>query len=484
MNPAPQALDAAARAIDFARTNRARFIAELSEFVRFPSVSSIPNHAPDMQACASWLAAHLRTIGLPDVRQIRTSGHPIVLAQWRLEPDRPTVLIYGHYDVQPADPLDQWHSAPFKPVVYGDSLHGRGASDDKGQMFAHVKALEAWLKSAGSLPVNVVCLFEGEEEIGSPNLPRFLAANGDELSVDAAVLSDMPIPAPDRPALTYAMRGSLSVELEVTRRGQDLHSGNFGGAVGNPLHALCEMVARLHDSSGRIAIPGFYRRVRRVADAERAAMARDGPSDGQLLRDAGVEQGWGEPGYTLYERTTIRPSLSVNGLTGGYQGPGPKAVIPAKASAKVNFRLVPDQDPLDMDQLFRAYIERITPTGFRVAVRRQVSAKPVMLDRQGAVPRAAFAAYRRGFGTAPVFVRLGGTIPVVQLVREILGIPVVMMGFALPGDGMHGPNEKFRLGNFFNGIATSIHFLAELGRTAAAKHQGATSPHMLERAWA
>lgn len=462
-----------ARPLTHARLHQDRALRELMEFVRFPSISAQPRHAEAVRRCAAWLADHLRRIGLERVQVVPTRGHPLVYAEWRRAPGRPTLLIYGHYDVQPADPLAEWRTPPFQPTVRGDDLYGRGSCDDKGQLFAHVKALEAYLRTRGALPINVICLFEGEEEIGSPNLVPFLLRNRRALAADAAVMSDTRILAPDRPAITDAMRGALGLELEIQGPRHDLHSGNFGGAVHNPLQALCEIIARLHDSERRVAIPGFYARVRRWSAAERADMARTGPTDAEILRDARAEKGWGESGHTLYERTTLRPALTVNGITGGYQGPGGKAVIPARAMAKLSFRLVPDQDPCEIDRLFRQHIAQITPPSVRSTVRTNMLARPVLVDRRHPAIRAAAVAYRKGFGAAPVFVRSGGTIPIVNTFQERLGIPTVLMGFALPDDRMHAPNEKFHLPNFAHGIATCIWFLAEMG---AGRERGAPRP--------
>lgn len=323
----------------------------------------------------------------------------------------PTVLIYGHYDVQPPEPLDEWRTPPFESTVIGDSLHGRGASDDKGQMFVHVKALESCLRTTGELPVNVLCLFEGEEEIGSPSLSTFLDRHGEALTTDVAVLLDMPMLAPNRSAITESMRGALSLELEIRGANRDLHSGLYGGAIHNPLQALCEIVASLHDKAGRVRIPGFYNQVRDWSPRERAYMRAYGPSDAEILRNAGVEYAWGEPGYTLYERTTIRPALTVNGIFGGYQGTGPKAVIPNRAAAKFNFRLVPDQQLEEIEHLFRLHVARFTPSTVRSFVRRQSSAEPAVIDWRHPAMRAAVSAYRSGFGSTPVFLRSGGTIP-------------------------------------------------------------------------
>ena len=451
------------RALRYAQANRPRFVAELGAFVRFPSVSAQPKHAADVARCADWLAGHLRRIGMEGVTTVRTPRHPIVYAAWRHRPDRPTVLIYGHYDVQPADPLSEWTSPPFAPTLRGNDLYGRGTSDDKGQMFVHVKALEAYLQSVGALPVNVVCLFEGEEEIGSPNLAAFLDAHRRALAADVAVVSDMPILAPDRPAITYAMRGGLGLELEACGPSHDLHSGLFGGAIANPLQALCQVIAGLHDREGHVTLPGFYDRVRAWGVAERAAMARSGPCDADLLRDAGATQSVGEPEYSLYERVTLRPSLTVNGIVGGYSGPGGKAVLPSRALAKLSFRLVLDQTPQEIARLFRLHIARIALPGIQLSVRTHLMAQSALVDRDHPAIRAAVRAYRNGFGVTPVFIRSGGTIPVVSLLQERLRTRTVLMGFALPDDRMHAPNEKFHLPNFYNGIATSLWFLAAIG---------------------
>jgi acetylornithine deacetylase/succinyl-diaminopimelate desuccinylase-like protein len=455
--------DAPTHALAYARDHRQQSLTELKEFVRFPSVSAQPRHADDVKRCAQWLASHLRRIGLSDAAVIATPRHPIVHAVWRGAVARPTVLIYGHYDVQPPDPLAEWHSPPFDPTVRGQDLFGRGACDDKGQMFAHVKAIEAYLQTQRRLPVNVKCLFEGEEEIGSPNLVPFVARNTDPLAADVAVMSDTRMLAPNRPALNYSERGALYLELELCGPEQDLHSGNFGGAVRNPLQALCETVAALHDKADRIAIPGFYDDVRNWAESERARMACTGPSDAQILRDAHTADGWGESGYTLYERLTLRPALTVNGITGGYQGPGGKGVIPARARAKLSFRLVPDQDPRKIDRLFRAHIARIVPPTMRAEVRTLSGAKPALVDPKHPAMAAAALAYRKGFGAAPVLLRSGGTIPILSTFQEMLGIPTVLMGFALPDDRIHAPNEKFHIPNFYNGIKTCIWFLAAIG---------------------
>jgi acetylornithine deacetylase/succinyl-diaminopimelate desuccinylase-like protein len=460
------------RPLKYAQAHRERFVNELKDFIRFPSVSAQPQHFDALKKCAAWLAGHLQRIGMERVRVLPTRGHPIVYAAWQRAFGRPTVLVYGHYDVLPADPLREWRTPPFEPAVRGHDLYGRGACDDKGQLFAHVKALESYLRTEGALPVNVKCVFEGEEEVDSPNFAPFVTRNKRGLSASVAIMSDSRMLAPDRPAISYAERGSLRLELEVQGPGHDLHSGNFGGAVHNPLQALCEIVARLHDANGRVAIPGFYDDVRHWSPRERAYMAQTGPQDEEILREAEAKRGWGERGYSLYERTTLRPALTLNGIVGGYQGPGVKAVIPAHAMAKLSFRLVPDQDPHEIEGLFREHIVRTTPPEVSSTVRTLSAAKPALVNRDHPYVRAAAFAYRKGFGARPVFLRSGGTIPVVNTFQGILGIPTVLMGFALPDDRIHAPNEKFHLPNFYNGIATCIWFLAAVG----ARLQGVPGP--------
>jgi acetylornithine deacetylase/succinyl-diaminopimelate desuccinylase-like protein len=441
----------------------------LGKFLRFAAVAhGDPSVFTD---CARWLAQHLRRIGMRRVRIVTTMGQPVVLAEWLGDPGEPTVIIYGHYDVQPADPFDKWISPPFEPALRGDYLYARDASDDKGQLFAHVCAVEHLLRATGRVPLNVKFLIEGEEETGSPSLSAFVQQNRNDLSADFAVISDTCMLGMDRPAITYALRGSLDVEIEVTGQRGDLHSGNFGGAVYNPLQGLCEIVAKLHDAEGRVLIPSFYNRVRVISDAERDFMRRNGPSDSTVLAAAGAEAGRGDPGFGLYESTTICPALTVTGITGGYQGPGPKGVIPARGLAKLNLRLVPDQDPAKIDELLRAYIAKIAPPALRVRVVTQKRTRPVIVGLQHPAIRAAATAYSRAFGRAPVFLRSGGTIPVVDLFHRVLGIPTVLMGLALPEDNLHAPNERIHLPTFFKGIATSTLFLNEAAHSASPQKQ-------------
>jgi acetylornithine deacetylase/succinyl-diaminopimelate desuccinylase-like protein len=449
------------RAVSYARRHRSRFVAELKEFVRFPSVSNQPQHAHDLRRCALWLASHLRRIGLDRVRIIPTSRYPIVYATWQRARGRPTILIYGHYDVQPPEPLSDWKTPPFEPVIRGENLYGRGACDDKGQLFTHVKALESYFKTGGKLPVNVKCIFEGEEEMGgSPGLASFVRRNQAALRADAAVMSDTRMLGPGRPAIGYAQRGNLRFELLVRGPHHDLHSGNFGGIVHNPVQALCEILADLHDADGRVTIPGFYDKVREWSANEREYMAKTGPKDEDILQPAGLSKEWGETGYSLYERITIRPALTFNGISGGYQGPGIKTVIPGHALAKLSIRIVPDQDPREIETLFRDHIARVTPANVSATVRTLAISYPALVPRNHPALQAASFAYRKGFGTQPVFLRSGGSVPAASIFQKALGIPTVLMGFALPDDRIHAPNEKFHLPNFYRGIETSIWYLA------------------------
>lgn len=460
------------RALNYARRHRSRSVTELKEFVRFPTVSIQPQHAPDLRRCAAWLASHLRRIGLEHVRVVATGRHPIVYASWLHAPGRPTILIYGHYDVQPAEPLAEWRSPPFEPVVLGNNLYGRGACDDKGQLFTHIKAMEAYLKTERRLPVNVKCIFEGEEELGgSPGFDSFVSRNRNALRADAALMSDTRMLGPGRPALGYSQRGNIRFELEVRGPQQDLHSGNFGGAVHNPLQALCEILAGLHDSSGRVTIPGFYNKVREWSPEEREFMAKNGPKDLEILRDARVPKPWGETGYSLYERVTIRPALTFNGIGGGYQGAGVKTVIPARALAKISIRTVPDQDPKELEAQFRRYLAEVVPPSVSVAIRTLSASNAALINRNHPALRAAALAYRKGFGFSPVFLRSGGSIPAASIFQKALGIPTVLMGFALPDDHIHAPNEKFHLPNFYRGIETSIWYLAEAAKISGVGRQ-------------
>jgi acetylornithine deacetylase/succinyl-diaminopimelate desuccinylase-like protein len=450
--------------LDAARAGQARFLEDLVELVGFASVSADPGCAGQVGACARWLARRLAAAGLEEVEVAPTAGHPAVLAAWRRRPGAPTLLVYGHYDVQPAGPPGAWRSAPFRARRHGEHLYGRGASDNKGQLLAWVATLEAWLGATGRLPVNVVCLFDGEEEIGSPNLPPLLERRRPALAADAAAASDTRMLGPRRPAITYGLRGSLRAELELRGPPVDLHSGTFGGAVHNPLEVLAGLVAGLHDRSGRVAIAGFYDPVGEVPPAERAALARDGPSDAELRQLAGVGRTAGEPGYTLYERTTIRPALTVSAIAGGHPGRGARAIIPASARAVLEARLVPDQRPVAVERLLRRHLAGSVPPTVTARMRVTARSHPVVIERDHPAVRAAAAAYRRGFGAPAVLLRSGGSIAAIGMLAEVLDLPAVLMGFALPTDRLHAPNERVHLPTLRRGVDTCIWFLAALAQ--------------------
>jgi acetylornithine deacetylase/succinyl-diaminopimelate desuccinylase-like protein len=471
-------VNGAAAALAYARAHRDRTLRRVEELVRIPSISAEPDRAGDVRRCAELLAGLLRHIGLYRVRVVPTGRHPLVYGEWCRLPGRPTVLVYGHYDVQPVDPLGAWRSPPFEPTRRGDDLYGRGASDDKGQLCAHLAAVEGWLCGAGRLPVNLRCLLDGEEEIGSPSLAGFLRRSGRRLGADVAIISDTRMLGPGRPAITVGLRGLLNLELQVRGPRTDLHAGTFGGAVHNPPQALAELLAGLHDGAGRVAVAGFYDQVRHWSRAERQLLAAAAPSDRAVLRQAGVARGWGERGWSLHERTTLRPAITVNGLGGGYQGQGSKSVIPAMASAKLGIRLVPDQDPAEVDRRLRRHLARATPATVQTTVRTGSQVPPVSFDAAHPAMEAASAACWRGFGTRPAFLRSGGTIPAAGVLRTRLGIPVVLLGLALPDDRAHAPNERFHLPNLWRGIDTLIWFLLRVAQLEMPVVDRLSVPHL------
>ena len=435
---------------------------QFRQLLSFPSVSSSAARRGAMRDCALWLRSELQRLGAENARLARARHHPTVLGRISGPPGAPRVLIYGHYDVQPAESLAEWRSPPFRPTLRDGFVYARGASDDKGQLFAHLKAVELLQAVLGQLPVTVSFVIDGEEEIGSPGLARALSAASAELESDVAVVSDMPVLAPDRPSLTYALRGDLYLDVEVSGPSGDLHSGNFGGAVQNALSALVDALSRLHRADGTVAASGFYDDVLSVSRSERAYMRRVGPKSADVRHEAGGAALAGESGYSAYERSTIRPSLEISGVRGGYGGRGVKGVIPAHAVAKLDIRLVPRQDP---DRIHRGVFEllaRRLPAGMRLRTRERMRVPPVVLNRNHPAQRAACRAYRRAFGKAPVFTRLGGSIPVVSLLANRLRLPTVLLGLALPQDAAHAENERFSLAMLERGIWTSAALLQEL----------------------
>lgn len=448
---------------DYAREHAGDFRAQLHDFLRIPSVSTLPERADAVKAAADWLAANMRAAGIQNVEILPTDGHPAVYGDWLdAGDDKPTVLVYGHYDVQPAEKGDGWTSDPFEPEERDGKLYARGASDDKGQMFAHVKAAESLLKTDGALPVNVKFLFEGEEEIGSPHLGDLLRTYRDRLSADVCVISDSGILSEDQPSIVYALRGLVALEIIVQGPGTDLHSGMFGGAVHNPVQALATILGKLHNDDGSVAVPGFYDDVLALTEDERAELAKTDFSDDQWNAMTGAPRPWGDPNFTIRERIGARPTLEINGMAGGFYGEGVKTVLPARALAKITCRLVADQKPEQVFACIRDYVGQIAPPTVRVEVRKlKGSGEPALVDIHTPAMQAAVRAYEKGWGRAPVFMREGGSIPIVVDFQKELGAPVVLMGFGLNTDGAHGPDEHFIVSMFHKGIDTIIHYLHE-----------------------
>jgi acetylornithine deacetylase/succinyl-diaminopimelate desuccinylase-like protein len=452
-------------AVAFATQNRARFLAELKDLLRIPSVSTLPEHARDCRRAAETLAAELKRIGMENVRLIEVQGgHPLVYADWLHAAGKPTVLVYGHYDVQPPDPLDEWISPPFEPTERNGNLYARGAVDDKGQVWIQMKALESLLAEGGKLPLNVRVLFEGEEEVGGEGIAAFVASKPPELKADFALVCDTELFAPGLPTLCVGLRGMIYTELEVRGAKTDLHSGMYGGAAPNPFVALAQIIARLKDENGHILIPGFYDDIV-PPSAEELAAWRSLPFDEEEYRiaEVGSKQLVGESGYSVLERTWARPTLDVHGMPGGFVGAGAKTVIPAKALAKVSMRLVPGMTPARSFALYKSYVEDIAPPGVEVDVRLIHTGDPCLVPTDNAYIRAATRALREVWGRDTVFIRSGGSIPIVGDFARHVGIPTVMMGFGLPDDNLHAPNEKFNLKNFEIGIVSTIRFLEEAG---------------------
>ncbi len=448
------------QAIGYAREQRPRFLGELMELLRIPSVSTSQEYASDVTRAARWLADHLGALGLQS-RVEATDRHPIVRADWLGAPQRPTILFYGHYDVQPPDPLALWHHPPFEPVVDGESVYARGASDDKGQLFAQIKAVEAILRTKKELPVNVKFVLEGEEEIGSPSLASYLRKKRKALAADAALVSDGAFFAPGVPTITTGLRGLLYTEIEVTGAKFDLHSGQYGGVAPNALGALAEIVAGLKSRRGRVRIPGYYARVRPPDGAELQAWDQLRFDEAALDAEIGIEALGGEEGFSFFERAWARPTLDVHGMSGGFTEAGMKTVIPGAATAKISMRLVPDQRPERVFLQFSRFVRRIAPPGVGVVVRHVASTPPVVVSTETPAVQAAARALEGAFGRPPVYTRSGGSIPIVAGFSSLLGVPTVLMGFGLPDDNLHAPNEKFSLGNFHGGIEAVVRFLYE-----------------------
>jgi acetylornithine deacetylase/succinyl-diaminopimelate desuccinylase-like protein len=448
--------------VDFINISRDRYVEELKQYLAIPSVSALPEHAPDVRRCAEWTADELRRIGLQNVSLLETPGHPIVYGDWLSAPGAPTVLFYGHYDVQPVDPLDLWTSPPFEATVRDGEIYARGAADDKGQVFMHMKAVEAHLGKEGRLPINIKFFIEGEEEVGSAHLDDYIRAHREDLGADVVVISDSPMFDRGIPSICYGLRGLAYVQVDLRGTTSDLHSGSFGGAVANPAMVLAQVLAQMKDRSGRVKIPGFYDDVRPLSDAERAEWKKLPFNETKYRKELGAPRLFGETGYSTLERVWARPTFEVNGLLSGFTGDGAKTVLPATAMAKASMRLVPDQAPETIAKLFEAYLRKVCPKTVELTVTHMHGGKPWMTEFDNKYVRAAGRAIELGFGQRPVFNREGGSIPVVSTFQEELALPSVLFGVGLPDENAHAPNEKLDLGNFHNGIIASAYLYQEL----------------------
>ncbi len=450
-------------ALAYAKNHQDRYLSELKEFLSIPSISTLSEHEPDIRRAAEWVAKQLHGMGFDKVELMPTGGHPVVYGERLSALGKPTVLVYGHYDVQPVDPLNEWTAPPFEPIVRGENIYARGASDMKGQAHAFLKALEALTKNEG-LPLNVKVIVEGEEEVGSPHLGAFMEQHKRKLKCDIALNTDSGIMSPDLPSLVYGLRGLAYFEVWLYGPKQDLHSGSFGGSVRNPAQVLCELIAGMHDEHGRVMLPGFYDKVRTLSEEERAELARLPHSDEEWKGTAGVTHLHGEKEFTTLERLGARPTLEVNGLLSGFTGEGSKTVLPAKAMAKISMRLVPQQDDTEVEHQLKEYLRLHAPEGVRWEVKPLVSGPAVLVRRDTPGARAAAKALEEAFGIKPVWKLEGGSVPVVSMVQQILGVDSILLGFGLPDDNIHSPNEKLHLPTYYRGIEAYIRFFANVAQ--------------------
>jgi len=451
--------------LDYLQENRERFVRDLSDYVRFPSVSAQGHHKQDVAACAQWIHDHCSGIGL-DTRIESTGGNPIVVAKTPYRAKRPSYLVYGHYDVQPAEPFELWTSPPFEPRIDNGSLFARGSSDNKGQHLAHLNAVEAYLKTGTELPCNLTFVIEGEEEVGSEHLGEFLKKNRAELKCDTVVISDNGIPSPKHPALTYGLRGIVAFEVIVHGPSRDLHSGIYGGSLENPAMALAQMLAKLRDKNGRIAVPGFYDDVVPLTTYERKQLAKLPIKESEYKKFLGVPALFGERGFTPIEQRSARPTLEINGLTSGYQGEGSKTIIPAWARAKITCRLVPNQKPATVQRFVAKHLKAICPSTVRLEVESGHGGDPYLVSPESSQAQAALRALKSAFGHAPLLMREGGSIPIVTEFKRQLGADTLLLGLALPDDNPHSPNEKFDLTCYDRGGRLGVHLWQELASTS------------------
>ena len=450
--------------VGYINSNREKYVEELKDFLRIPSISTSAANKSDMLTAAEFVSSKLREAGMENVKIIETKGHPLVYADWLKAPGKPTVLVYGHYDVQPVDPINLWDSPPFEPTIKDGKIYARGATDDKGQMYMHIKSVEAYFKTVGKLPLNVKFIIEGEEEIGSGNLDEFVNKNQEMLKCDSVLISDTSLYGPGIPTLTYGLRGLCYMEVVVTGPNRDLHSGTFGGGVDNPINVLAEMISKLKDSNGKIKIPGFYKDVVNLTKKERENFKRLPFSEKQYAKALGFKELKGEKGYTTLERVWARPTLDCNGIFGGFTGEGAKTVLPSKATAKISMRLVPNQDPKKIAKLFTSYINKIAPKTVKVAISDLHGAYPIATSLDDKATLSAAAAIAKVFGKKTVFMREGGSIPIVVSFAKKLKAAPVLMGMGLNTENLHSPNEHFNLNHFQLGILSSAYFFDEYSK--------------------
>jgi acetylornithine deacetylase/succinyl-diaminopimelate desuccinylase-like protein len=448
----------------FVEKNKDRLLDELKQFLRIPSVSTLPEHKPDVTRAAEFVAASLRSVGMEHVEIIATAGHPLVYADWLHAPGKPTVLCYGHYDVQPPDPLEEWISPPFEPTVRNGNLYARGSADDKGQMYSHIKAVEALRAVNGTLPVNLKFLIEGEEEVGGESIAKFVRENAAKLKADVALVSDTELYAEGIPTLCIGLRGLIYTEIEARGPARDLHSGMYGGVAPNAVFGLVELLSKMKDANGHILIPGMYDDVREPSPEEKHSWSILPFDEKEFLKnEVGSSRLTGEPGYSVFDKTWARPTLEVHGIAGGFTAAGAKTVIPARATAKVSMRMVPDQNPEKILASFKKFVQDNTPAGIETEVRVLSFGPAISVNPDHPAIHTAAQAFSDILGRETVFIRSGGSIPIVGDFARHLGIPTILMGFGLPDDGLHSPNEKYKVSNYYAGIMTIAHFLEKYG---------------------
>lgn len=451
--------------VKYINENKEKFVDELKDFLKIPSVSTNPENKNDVRECAKYVENELKSIGLENVKTYETPGHPIVYGEWlKAGNDKPTVLIYGHYDVQPVDPLNLWTDPPFSPTIRGENIYARGSADDKGQVFIHMKSIQAHILNNKSLPVNIKFLIEGEEEIGSVNLDSFIEKNKDLLKCDYVIVSDTAMFDYDVPSICYGLRGLAYMQVEVTGPNRDLHSGSFGGAVDNPINALAHIICKLKNDKGKILIDGFYDDVLNLTDLERSEFSKLPFDEKKYKEGLVIDELFGEEGYSTLERASARPTLDCNGIWGGFQGEGAKTVLPSKAAAKISMRLVPNQQPEKIEKLFIEYVKKVAPKSVKVEVKSLHGGKGAITPIDSPAMDAAVEALKKGFGKEPLFTREGGSIPVVNTFQTLLKAPTILLGFGLPDENAHSPDEHLNLNNFHRGILSISHYFNELSK--------------------